>query len=77
LWAAAAAGLGVTVRTRYGLPSTVRALDHEQSGLPALPSIPLALHRAPGAGSPPVERLASLVIDSVREAHVSSEAAYA
>ncbi|SAL70510.1 LysR family transcriptional regulator [Caballeronia peredens] len=77
LWAAAAAGLGVTVRTIYGLPSTVRALDDDESGLPALPSIPLALHRAPGSASPPVERLASLVMASVREAHVSSETALA
>jgi DNA-binding transcriptional LysR family regulator len=27
LWAAASAGLGVTVRTRYGLPSTVAVID--------------------------------------------------
>jgi DNA-binding transcriptional LysR family regulator len=77
LWAAAAAGLGVTVRTSYGLPSTVRALGDDESGLPALPSIPLALHRASGNGSPPVERLASLVVESVRETHVSSETAFA
>ncbi|SAK60510.1 LysR substrate-binding domain-containing protein [Caballeronia ptereochthonis] len=77
LWAAAAAGLGVTVRTTYGLPSTVRALDAGESGLPALPSIPLALHRASGSASPPVERLAALVTASVREAHVSSETALA
>jgi DNA-binding transcriptional LysR family regulator len=78
LWAAAAAGLGVTVRTSYGLPSTVRALDADDLALPALPSIPLALHRASsGSGSPPVERLAALVVDSVREAHASAETAYA
>ncbi|MDR5761902.1 LysR substrate-binding domain-containing protein [Caballeronia sp. LZ035] len=77
LWAAAAAGLGVTVRTSYGLPATVRPLDAEEGGLPALPSIPLALHRASGIGSPLVERLASLVVESVREAHVSSETAFA
>jgi DNA-binding transcriptional LysR family regulator len=77
LWAAAAAGLGVTVRTSYGLPSTVRALDSNESGLPVLPSIPLALHRSSGSGSSPVERLASLVVDSVREAHAASEPALA
>ncbi|WP_321792765.1 LysR substrate-binding domain-containing protein [Caballeronia sp. J97] len=77
LWAAAAAGLGVTVRTSYGLPSTVRTLDNGEGGLPALPSIPLALHRASGKGSPLVERLAMLVVESVREAHVSSETALA
>jgi DNA-binding transcriptional LysR family regulator len=77
LWAAAAAGLGVTVRTRYGLPSTVCAIDAGDFGLPALPSIPLALHRASGNASAPVERLASLVVASVREAHVSAETALA
>jgi len=69
LWAAAAAGLGVTVRTCYGLPSTVRALEEAECGLPPLPSIPLALHRSAGSASPPVDRLAALVVDSVREAH--------
>ncbi|BCQ24945.1 LysR family transcriptional regulator [Caballeronia sp. NK8] len=77
LWAAAAAGLGVTVRTSYGLPSTVRALDAGEGGLPALPSIPLALHRASASASPPVERLAALVMASVRQAHVPSETALA
>jgi DNA-binding transcriptional LysR family regulator len=74
LWAAAAAGLGVTVRTAYGMPSTVRALDAGASGLPALPSILLALHRSSGVASPVVERLAALVMDSVREMHAASEA---
>ena len=77
LWAAAAAGLGVTVRTCYRLPSTVRALDESECGLPSLPSIPLALHRASAGGSAPVERLASLVVESVREAHVSAQPAFA
>ena len=77
LWAAAAAGLGVTVRTSYGLPSTVRALDAGEAELPALPSIPLALHRASGSASPPVERLAALVMASVRAAHIPAETALA
>jgi DNA-binding transcriptional LysR family regulator len=66
LWAAAAAGLGVTVRTRYGLPSTVRALESAESGLPGLPTIPLALQRASAVAPASVERLASIVLDSVR-----------
>ena len=44
LWAAVTAGLGVTLRTRVGLPGGVRALDPAEAGLPPLPSIPLALH---------------------------------
>jgi DNA-binding transcriptional LysR family regulator len=66
LWAAAAAGLGVTVRTRYGLPSTVRALDSQESGLPSLPTIPLTLERASATAPPPIERLASILLDAVR-----------
>jgi DNA-binding transcriptional LysR family regulator len=73
LWAAAAAGLGVTVRTTYGLPPGVRVLDAGESGLPALPSLPLALHHASGAASPVVARLAALVMDSVRALHASGE----
>jgi len=45
--------------------------------LRALPSIPLALHRASGSASPPVERLAALVMASVRAAHVPEETALA
>lgn len=66
LWAAAAAGLGLTVRTRYGLPSSVTALDARANGLPALPSVPLALVRASATATPQVERLASIILDSVR-----------
>ncbi|MDR5856907.1 LysR substrate-binding domain-containing protein [Caballeronia sp. LZ062] len=77
LWAAAAAGLGVTVRTCYGLPATVRALDEAEHGLPTLPAITLALHRAPGSASPPIDRLASLVVDSVRQTHASAQMEFA
>lgn len=67
LWAAAAAGLGVTVRTRYGLPSTVRALDQQETGLPSLPTIPLTLERASATAPAPIERLASILLDAVRD----------
>ena len=66
LWAAAAAGLGVTVRTAYGLPSSVRALDHVDAGLPALPALSLELLRASSVPRPPVERLAGLIIESLQ-----------
>ncbi|MDE1182372.1 LysR substrate-binding domain-containing protein [Paraburkholderia sp.] len=66
LWAAAAAGLGVTVRTHCGLPSGVETLPAAASGLPALPTIPLALLRADASASPSVERLASIMLDAVR-----------
>jgi DNA-binding transcriptional LysR family regulator len=46
LWAAVAAGLGVTVRTPLGLPASVRALAPGEHDLPALPSIALSLYRS-------------------------------
>lgn len=67
LWAAAAAGLGVTVRSHYGLPASVRALDAAACGLPALPSLPLLLLRRTSSASPTVERLAQIVTQAVRD----------
>jgi len=46
VWAAVAAGLGVTVRTEIGLPAPLRVLDQEILSLPRLPMIGLTLHRA-------------------------------
>ncbi|MGN6651620.1 LysR substrate-binding domain-containing protein [Trinickia sp.] len=66
LWAAAAAGLGLTVRTSYGLPHTVRTLDPADYGLPALPSLGLSLLRASSAANAPVEQLATIVVEAVR-----------
>ena len=66
LWAAAAAGLGVTVRTGHGLPSSVRALDEAETGLPALPALSLELLRAAPQPRAPVERLAALIIESLQ-----------
>lgn len=42
VWSAVAAGLGVTVRTRFGMGARVAAVG----GLPPLPELALALHRA-------------------------------
>ncbi|MCA3188481.1 MULTISPECIES: LysR substrate-binding domain-containing protein [unclassified Cupriavidus] len=61
LWAAAAAGLGLTVRSRYGLPAGVRALQAGECGLPALPSMSLAMVRAAATMPPEVERLADIL----------------
>lgn len=66
LWAAAAAGLGVTVRTHYGLPASVQMLDARAYRLPPLPTLPLALLRASDAAVPLVDQLAAIVIDAVR-----------
>lgn len=66
LWAAAAAGLGVTVRSPFGLPSTVRTLDPQTYGLPTLPTLGLSLVRASNVATPPVDLLATIVMDAVR-----------
>ncbi|UTV54554.1 LysR substrate-binding domain-containing protein [Burkholderia arboris] len=68
LWAAAAAGLGLTVRSHYGLPASVRVLDAVSCGLPALPSLPLILLRRTSSATPTVDRLARIVTQAVREA---------
>lgn len=73
LWAAAVAGIGVTIRTPLGLPPAVRALGIKR-GLPALPSIGLALHHAEASPDPAVSLLAALVTDAVREAVADLEA---
>lgn len=66
LWAAVAAGLGVTPRTPHGIPATLKAMDPASSGLPALPSLNLLLCRS-GAPSPPVDRLASILSEAFAE----------
>lgn len=45
VWAAVAAGLGVTVRTRFGMRAGLRTLPAREWGLPPLPQIALLLHR--------------------------------
>ncbi|MBB3192366.1 LysR substrate-binding domain-containing protein [Halomonas cerina] len=54
------AGLAVVVVTRNMLTAELRALD-ESSGLPTLPSIELALHRAPRRPTAPAARLYDLI----------------
>jgi DNA-binding transcriptional LysR family regulator len=66
LWAAAAAGLGFTVRTPIGLPAGVRALGSGEAGLPALPALPLALHKAEAEPGLPTARLAALVVQALQ-----------
>lgn len=66
LWAAAAAGLGITVRSPYGLPPKVRTLDPKAYGLPVLPALGLSLVRASNVATPPVDLLAKIVMEAVR-----------
>jgi DNA-binding transcriptional LysR family regulator len=64
LWAAAAAGLGFTLRTPIGLPAGV-AVAGEEAGLPPLPDIRLSLHRAEGELAPAAARLAGIIIETL------------
>ena len=54
------AGLAVVLITRDMLTPQLRALD-EKNGLPTLPSVEIALHRAPGRPSEPARQLAELI----------------
>ncbi|MBO9176195.1 LysR family transcriptional regulator [Rhizobium sp. 16-488-2a] len=67
LWAATAAGLGITLRTPVGLPGKVRPIMAEELALPELPGLGLVLHRAEAESAPAVARLAGLVRQSVSD----------
>ncbi|MDM9625858.1 LysR substrate-binding domain-containing protein [Rhizobium sp. S152] len=67
LWAATAAGLGITLRTPIGLPAKVRPLALGELALPELPGLGLVLHRAEAESAPAVARLAGLVRQSVAD----------
>jgi len=62
IWAAVAAGLGVTVRTRVGMPRHLQVLR----GMPRLPSIGLVLHHARANPEPAVRQLGDIVATQVR-----------
>lgn len=69
LWAATSAGLGLSVRTGFGLPGHVRPIARAGTGLPALPQIALVLHRRASENDPAAERLATLLVDAIRQAN--------
>nr|WP_199047610.1 LysR substrate-binding domain-containing protein [Dyella sp. ASV24] len=66
-WAAVAAGLGVSLRTPYGLPPSVRALLPRETALPPLGELGLRLHRADAEPSPAVDRLATILTQQWQE----------
>ncbi|HEY1147878.1 MAG TPA: LysR substrate-binding domain-containing protein [Pseudoduganella sp.] len=68
LYAAAEAGLGITLRTAFGMPKSLQALDPASYGLPALPRVSLSLHRAGSDANPAVRRLSEILLDTLAEA---------
>ncbi|MGO4398551.1 LysR substrate-binding domain-containing protein [Achromobacter sp. PAB15] len=67
LWAAVAAGLGVTVRTPLGLPASVRALAPGEHDLPALSSIALSLYRSQAQPDSVAAALGDIVRQSIQD----------
>jgi DNA-binding transcriptional LysR family regulator len=66
LFAAAAGGLGITARTTIYMPKVLSVLDPKSTGLPTLPSVPLALHHAEADPSPAVARLKDILLQTIR-----------
>jgi DNA-binding transcriptional LysR family regulator len=62
LWAAAAAGLGVTPRSSLGLPRHLRALSPGRAGLPKLPRVGLWLA---GSRSPAIDALRASLMEAL------------
>lgn len=63
IWAAVAAGLGITIRTRAGLPGHLVL----RTDLPPLPDIGLMLHQSEAKPSAVVQRLAEIIEIRVQE----------
>ena len=61
VWAAVRAGLGVTVRTKIGLPPGVFYV----LGLPELPSLGLILHRASPNPAPGIAALEKILLSAL------------
>ena len=68
IWAAVAAGLGLTIRTDVGLPANVRAMAPRVLGLPALPTMKLVLHRKEAELDPVAARLADILLQAALQA---------
>lgn len=62
LWAAVSAGLGVGVRTTYGLPKDLAVID----GLPPLPSVGLQIRTSTAPLSPAATRLKEILEETLR-----------
>ncbi|MGX8009289.1 LysR substrate-binding domain-containing protein [Mesorhizobium sp. ORM8.1] len=67
IWAAVAAGLGLTIRTDIGLPANVRAIVPGTLDLPALPKMALHLHQRDAELDPVAARLAEILLQAAVE----------
>lgn len=65
VWAAVAAGLGVTVRTTAGMPSTLAPLADADGALPPLPRIGLALSRSRARLPEAADRLRQMIEECI------------
>jgi DNA-binding transcriptional LysR family regulator len=63
LWAGVAAGLGITLRTSAGLPSSLTRID-AAAGLPSLPMVELCLHSGHRTLPPAMGQLRRIVIET-------------
>jgi DNA-binding transcriptional LysR family regulator len=64
MWAAAQAGLGITIRTEIGMPAGCKALP-SSSGLPALPEVALFMQTHKKAPSAAVKRLIDILHETI------------
>lgn len=64
MWAAAQAGLGITVRTEIGIPAGCRALA-PSSGLPPLPDVAVFMLTHKKMPSPAVKRLIDILHETI------------
>jgi DNA-binding transcriptional LysR family regulator len=64
---ASLAGTWAAVRTPLGLPADLRALEAQETNLPALPQLGLALYRSEAEPEPAVARLGELILQTLRE----------
>lgn len=71
IWAAVSAGLGLTLRTRIGLPSHLNIV----SGLPPVPNLGYMIHCSSDAPTPATRQLAALITTSLQEQAFSFEVA--
>lgn len=65
VWAAVAAGLGITVRTSLGLPSTLATLDAAPAGLPPLPTMRLGLFSSDATPTPAGQRMHAIIRQAI------------